>query len=362
MPAGCRCHRRRVLVDLPSPFSRRLAAARPHRRGAVGRRRGPARSAASRRGGGVPGRDLMTALIVESVGVLALLEDRGRSGLAHLGVGRSGAADRASCDLANRLVGNRPGAACIEATLGRLAFRVDASVLIAVTGAPVVIRCGDRAQAVNTCFPAPAGDTVTLGPPTAGPAHLRRGARRHRGGGGARVGVVGHHGPARDAAPAGRRRSADRRCRRSTGQPPTSRPSRRWIPAHSNCVCCSGRVTTGSPKRPSIGWRATSSPSPRMPTVSVSGSTARSCRVCGPENSRARASYWAPCRCRPGVGHAVPGGPTGHRRVSRHRRGAEVRRGSGRAGTARHPRPVQAQPRLSPVTCITNRPPSVVYR
>lgn len=110
----------------------------------------------------------MTALTVESVGVLALLEDRGRSGLAHLGVGRSGAADRASCDLANRLVGNQPGAACIEATLGRLVFSVDASVLVAVTGAPVVIRCGNRAQAVNTCFPAHAGDTITLSPPTAG--------------------------------------------------------------------------------------------------------------------------------------------------------------------------------------------------
>jgi len=110
----------------------------------------------------------MTKLIVEHVGVLALLEDRGRSGLAHLGVGRSGAADRASCDLANRLVGNRPDAACIEATLGRLAFRVETSVLVAVTGAPVAIRCGDREQAVNASFTARAGDTVTLGAPTAG--------------------------------------------------------------------------------------------------------------------------------------------------------------------------------------------------
>jgi biotin-dependent carboxylase-like uncharacterized protein len=110
----------------------------------------------------------MTKLIVEHVGVLALLEDRGRRGLAHLGVGRSGAADRASCDLANRLVGNRPEAACIEATLGRLAFRVDATVLVAVTGAPVAIRCGDRDQAVNASFTARAGDTVSLGATTAG--------------------------------------------------------------------------------------------------------------------------------------------------------------------------------------------------
>jgi len=110
----------------------------------------------------------MTRLTVESVGVQALLEDHGRSGLAHLGVGRSGAADRASYDLANRLVGNRPGAACIEVTLGRLAFTVDATVSVAVTGAPVAIRCGNRAYAVNASFPARAGDTVTLGTPAAG--------------------------------------------------------------------------------------------------------------------------------------------------------------------------------------------------
>lgn len=110
----------------------------------------------------------MTTLTVESVGVLALLEDRGRRGLAHLGVGRSGAADRTSYDLANRLVGNRPGAACIEATLGRLEFRFDATVLVAVTGAPVALRCGHRAQVVNSAFTACAGDVVTLGAPTHG--------------------------------------------------------------------------------------------------------------------------------------------------------------------------------------------------
>ena len=110
----------------------------------------------------------MTTLTVDAVGPLALLEDRGRSGLAHLGVGRSGAADRASYDLANRLVGNRPGAACIEATLGQLAIRADATVLVAVTGAPVEVRCGDRTHAVNASFRVPAGETITLGLPTAG--------------------------------------------------------------------------------------------------------------------------------------------------------------------------------------------------
>ena len=110
----------------------------------------------------------MTSLTVQAVGPLALVEDRGRAGLAHLGVGRSGAADRTSYELANRLVGNLPGAAAIEATLGQLAVRADANVLVAVTGAPLEIRCGDRPQAVNTCFRVPAGHTISLGRPTAG--------------------------------------------------------------------------------------------------------------------------------------------------------------------------------------------------
>lgn len=110
----------------------------------------------------------MNKLTVESVGVLALLEDSGRHGLAHLGVGQSGAADRASYALANRLVGNLPGTPCIEVTLGRMSFSVDAPTLIAMTGAPVPVTCGRRAHAVNTAFTAPAGQRITLGVPSAG--------------------------------------------------------------------------------------------------------------------------------------------------------------------------------------------------
>ncbi|MFN3006999.1 biotin-dependent carboxyltransferase family protein [Mycolicibacterium wolinskyi] len=110
----------------------------------------------------------MSALTVTSVGVQALLQDRGRSGFAHLGVGQSGAADRTSYDLANRLVGNRPGAPCIEVTLGRMAFTVDAPVLIAVTGAHVAVACGNRRHGPNAAFAARPGDTITLGPATEG--------------------------------------------------------------------------------------------------------------------------------------------------------------------------------------------------
>lgn len=107
-------------------------------------------------------------LTVCAVGAIALLQDRGRAGLAHLGLGHSGAADRTSHDLANRLVGNNADAACIEATLGMLELRVDEPVLVAVTGAPLEIRCGARLQAINTSFWVPPGTTVRLGRTTAG--------------------------------------------------------------------------------------------------------------------------------------------------------------------------------------------------
>jgi biotin-dependent carboxylase-like uncharacterized protein len=110
----------------------------------------------------------MNRITVEYVGMLALLEDRGRKGLAHLGVGQSGAADRASYDLANRLVGNEPGAPCIELTLGRLTFRVAEPALIAVTGAPAPVSCGGGQRGVNTAFTARADDRVTIGAPTDG--------------------------------------------------------------------------------------------------------------------------------------------------------------------------------------------------
>lgn len=110
----------------------------------------------------------MTTLTVRRVGPLAALEDRGRNGLAHLGVGHSGAADRTAYDLANRLVGNRPGAACIEATLGLLEVLADEAALMSVTGAEVEVRCGPRAYAVNTSFWVPADTPLSLSSPRAG--------------------------------------------------------------------------------------------------------------------------------------------------------------------------------------------------
>jgi len=69
-------------------------------------------------------------------GPLCTVQDGGRPGHAHLGVGRSGAVDRSAYRLANRLVGNPAGAAALEITFGGLIAVLHDACLLAVTGAP----------------------------------------------------------------------------------------------------------------------------------------------------------------------------------------------------------------------------------
>jgi biotin-dependent carboxylase-like uncharacterized protein len=69
-------------------------------------------------------------------GPLTTVQDLGRPGLAALGVGASGAADRGSLRLANRLVGNDEDAAALELTFGGLHARFGELTTIALTGAP----------------------------------------------------------------------------------------------------------------------------------------------------------------------------------------------------------------------------------
>lgn len=77
------------------------------------------------------------ALEVLAPGPLTTVQDLGRPGWARAGVGSSGAADRGSARLANRLVGNPEGAAVLEVTLGGLAARALRPLTVALTGATV---------------------------------------------------------------------------------------------------------------------------------------------------------------------------------------------------------------------------------
>ncbi|MEU6109008.1 biotin-dependent carboxyltransferase family protein [Streptomyces albidoflavus] len=104
------------------------------------------------------------ALEILAPGPLATVQDLGRPGLAAMGVGASGAADRSALRLANRLVGNPEGAAAVEATLGGLAVRALRPVTVAVTGAPAPLSTG----AVRSVIRLAEGERLELGTPPAG--------------------------------------------------------------------------------------------------------------------------------------------------------------------------------------------------
>jgi biotin-dependent carboxylase-like uncharacterized protein len=77
----------------------------------------------------------VTQVEVIRPGLLLTVQDRGRPGFAHLGVPPSGAADPAAYELGNRLVGNPPGAAALEATVDGPVLRFDRPTTVALTGA-----------------------------------------------------------------------------------------------------------------------------------------------------------------------------------------------------------------------------------
>lgn len=100
------------------------------------------------------------ALLVEDPGLQCLVQDRGRPGLADLGVGASGAADTRSAALANRLVGNTSGAAVLECTLGGLQVQAVGEQIVALTGAPAEATVLSPEQAPHA--PAPHGMPFVL--------------------------------------------------------------------------------------------------------------------------------------------------------------------------------------------------------
>ena len=69
------------------------------------------------------------SLEVLATGPLVLVQDEGRPGLAAVGVGRSGAADRTAHRLGARLVGHPADRAALEVLLGGLVVRVGNTVL-----------------------------------------------------------------------------------------------------------------------------------------------------------------------------------------------------------------------------------------
>lgn len=92
-------------------------------------------------------------------GPLTLIQDAGRVGYQHLGVGTGGPMDEHAFDWANWLLGNARGAAALEITYGMVTLEAKADMSVALTGADLGaslngrplqpwqthgLRCGDR--------------------------------------------------------------------------------------------------------------------------------------------------------------------------------------------------------------------------
>lgn len=112
---------------------------------------------------------MTTSLEILSTGPLALVEDLGRPGLAHMGVTRSGAADRRSHTLANRLVANPNDRATVEVMFGGFTARVrGGDVAIAVTGADTDPAVNGIPFGTNSIHYAHDGEVISLGAPRSG--------------------------------------------------------------------------------------------------------------------------------------------------------------------------------------------------
>lgn len=110
----------------------------------------------------------MSRLLVRAVGGPCLVQDTGRLGHAAIGVGASGAADRASYARGNRLLGNAAGAASLEIVLGGLEVEADGVVWVCVTGAPVPLALDGRAEPTGAVLALRPGRRLRLGLPPSG--------------------------------------------------------------------------------------------------------------------------------------------------------------------------------------------------
>lgn len=115
---------------------------------------------------------MTVTLEILQTGPLALVEDLGRAGLSHLGVTRSGAADRRSHALANRLVANPGDRATVEVTMGGFTARVHGGdgdgIAIAVTGADTDPSANGIPFGSNSIHYVHDGEVISLNPPRSG--------------------------------------------------------------------------------------------------------------------------------------------------------------------------------------------------
>jgi antagonist of KipI len=96
-------------------------------------------------------------------GLQTTLQDTGRTGFAHFGVGGAGAFDRPALRIANALCGNPCDACALEVTLLGPTLRFHRDAWIAVTGAPISLRVDGAARPTWAPVFVAKGATIELG-------------------------------------------------------------------------------------------------------------------------------------------------------------------------------------------------------
>ncbi|HEX7326352.1 MAG TPA: biotin-dependent carboxyltransferase family protein [Rhodanobacteraceae bacterium] len=104
------------------------------------------------------------SLEVVKPGLLATLQDMGRSGFAHLGIGRAGAFDVPALRIANALCGNPPDACALEFTLLGPTLRARTDVWVALAGANCAFTVDGVARPAWAPVRVPASATIAIGP------------------------------------------------------------------------------------------------------------------------------------------------------------------------------------------------------
>ncbi len=107
---------------------------------------------------------------VISPGLATSVQDLGRPGYYHLGIPEGGGMDRFATRIANRLVGNDPGAALLEATFMGPELEFTAPATVAVTGGELPPKVNGEERATWESFEVKAGDRLSFG-------YLKSGAR-----------------------------------------------------------------------------------------------------------------------------------------------------------------------------------------
>lgn len=147
-------------VDADAP----VTASRP----APGQDATPTAGSASRQADAPGGVSHSRSLTVLATGPLSIFVDEGRPGLARLGVAASGAADRGSYRLGQRLLDLDEDGAAIEVTFGGLRLRARGLFTMVITGADATPTVDGTGVGMNAPFFLLPGQVLELGTPTSG--------------------------------------------------------------------------------------------------------------------------------------------------------------------------------------------------